>query len=242
MEPTELVQLHSLNLKAGLRQDIVAIVGQRESGKTTLAVKLAKLANVNPENVHVFTDPTTAHKYKCAGISLDDNIMEEFCPDRLKFIVDEQRSILDLLEWRARANQANATEDVAPTFRQSLIIIDVNGLTAKALGNCQALRWVFMNGRCANLRLIVTASTLLELSPSIRSQIDLACVFPTLSIGKLHETLLSMLEPVQIQSAFKVLHRYEALVVDKIAWRCGESIAQWLFYIGTGDGHSGSAP
>jgi hypothetical protein len=86
-----------------------------------------------------------------------------------------------------------------------------------------SMKYLLMNGRHEKFFTMICAQYVVDLPKDLRSQINLAIVFPEAQEGLREAMRINLLgifkDDEQLQAAFKVLERYEALVFDIKAYR-----------------------
>lgn len=192
-------------------QPVTVIVGQRNCGKTSLAMTLAVHSGADPANTHVFTSTVDqAAAWSAVGVAGVANVMD-FNMQRLEQIVKAQKAV----------------------FARSLVIFDDCTHVAEDFNDSPAFQFLVQEGRHCNLDLVVTSSShdTPEFVKKNRAFVDLLCVFPfSLHFRtRLRERLLPMFSSdKELKAAFDVLLPHEALAVKLSLYRASKDC---VFYV-----------
>jgi GTPase SAR1 family protein len=126
-----------------------------------------------------------------------------------------------LLSKRQGIKSPGGTITPAPLYKVGIIIDDC--LYNKKDFSGESLRYLLMNGRHENFFSMIGAQYVVDFPKSLRSQINLAVVFPEANAGfrdALRNNILGTFDnDKQLQATFGILQQHEALVVDLKAHR-----------------------
>jgi hypothetical protein len=200
-----------------MRPDMTIVcVGQRGSGKTVLMQWLLYCMRSKLDFVAVFcptVDTLKTYAEHVPRCCLHDNVS----PAKLAAICDAQSKIHKVIDAPGSGKKS---------LRYVGIIMD-DCMHDKKKVNCEAMRYLFMNGRHDNLFYINAVQYIMGLNKDMRSQIDLAIVFPRYEASfctALRENLLGDCFETddEMRQTFRTLQPYEALVYDARAQRAGK--------------------
>lgn len=222
----EALDLYEFNPMTMLRPDCtVLVVGQRGSGKTVFMLYLLQCLARQLDLCLAFV-PTrdTREEYekrlqRCFVYpSYDKRELERICQSQI------------VLSNRKAERMSDGSLNI-PRLRRVGVVLD-DCMFDKSEFNCAAMKYLLMNGRHDNFFFMNGVQYIMSFPKDLRSQIDLAIVFPEPNIEyrePLRKNLLGVFKSDEqlVRTFEEGIHAHEALVFDQRAFRAKKPC---LFY------------
>jgi hypothetical protein len=200
----------------------ILVVGQRNSGKSVLMTYLLYCLKDQLDAVVAFAS-TEDTRREWMKIMPRCFVHETYNEDILQRVVSAQKTI--------HSRAGDSLNPDAPTLRNLGIVLD-DCMFDKSQFNGRWSRYIMMNGRHDKLFFMNGVQYVVDFPKALRSQIDLAIVFPIPDFKTrepVRENLLGVFKhDEQLVEAFEKLKPHEALVFDQRAYRMKQP---YLFFL-----------
>lgn len=230
-------QLKRFDIEAMSIDKVILMVGQRNSGKTSMEMHFLYHKRTQFDNAYAFigTPDTARDFYRFMPRS---NVYMGFEEENFDRIVNTQKLIGEIVEKRKEQLEALGAESLPSAGTndeyklQNIALIVDDCMDKKKPFETDSMKYVMKNGRHINFLFMIGVQYLVDFPKFARTQVDLVVVFPTGNRSVrdgLREHLLGIFETdAELVATFGQLDKYEALVFDGAAFRKNEHC---LFHI-----------